>query len=207
MHAQAWSTVAGAVLVFGGRTGSDSQVTNDLWALHAFPGKRGSFTWKWVLQQPAGTWPPARARHGMAEILRAESPYRGRIVIYGGWDSTGTALADTWLYNPADNTYQLLPNAGIPTPRHGFAMGYSPSLDAVIIQGGQTNLNMASQTFTDETWAFDDASLSWVQVTVNSPGTNRSYHDLATDTCGDSAIMFDQPSAGQLPLQPTWILK
>ncbi len=209
MHAQAWSTVKGAVLVFGGQGSSrQSSVTNDLWALLPFPAKRGGLTWKWTPLAPTGDrlygFPPARARHGMAEI--PDGDHAGKMVIYGGWDARGVALSDTWLYDPVTNAYEKLPEAGSPTQRQGFAMGYSPSLNAVIVQGGQVNPGIGDEVYTQDTWAFDNDSLSWVLVTVGDPSGNRSYHDLASDTCRGTAIIFDKPATAS-GRYPTWILK
>jgi hypothetical protein len=208
-HAQAWSTVKGAVLVFGGlESGYSNPVANDLWALLALPAKRGGLTWKWMRLQPDGDptygLPQARSRHGMAEIQGG--PNGGAIVIYGGWDAHGNALFDTWLYDPGSNQYTFLPNAGTPTPRQGFAMGYAPPLEAVIIQGGQTNPGSGPQYFTQETWAFDPELLEWSQVPVGAPPGDRSYHDIASDTCRGTAIVFDKPATTS-GRYPTWILK
>jgi len=207
LHAQAWSNEAKAVLVFGGQ-GSDWAATNDLWALQGIAGRRGSLTWKWTLLQPSADpdygMPAARSRHGMAEI--PDGSDKGKMLIYGGWDAGGNTLSDTWLYDPKANSYKKLPNAGSPTPRQGFAIGLAPSLGAIIVQGGQTNGSRDPQVFKQDTWAFDHNQLEWTPLLFNAPYGNRSYHDLASDTCTGVAVVWDKP-ADRSGAQPTWILK
>jgi hypothetical protein len=202
MHAQAWSTAVGSTLVFGGMTGSAaSAVANDMWALHFGPDRRGKLAWRWTrLNDGKSGAPPARRAHGMAEI--PSGTYAGKMLIYGGWGTNGEPLSDTWVYDPESNKYEELTSAGFPTPRVAFGMASSPSLNAVVIQGGQTNSSRENENFTQETWAFDGAA--WVRVDTHAtdPVGNRSGHDLV-GTVG-SVFLFDQPKG--MGRQPTWVL-
>lgn len=211
MHAQTWSTALGATLVFGGQ-GYDANgpvVFGDMWALKAVPGRRGRLTWTWsrLIPQAGADTPVARYAHGIAEIPDGS----GRILIYGGWDQAGQALSDTWLYDPMSNTYEQI-STDPPTARTAFAMGYLPSPNAIVIQGGQTNPTSEFMVYAHETWAFDHLSRTWVRLTTNGePEGDRAFHDLASNTCDSSALMFDQPvppvTGEQHQTLPTWVLR
>jgi hypothetical protein len=209
MHAQAWSSALSSVLVFGGAVGrQDSAVTNDVWALGAFAARRGGVTWKWTRLQPSADpsygMPAPRSRHGMAEI--PGGPHAGSLLIYGGFDANGNTLSDTWLYDAANNSFTFLANAGSPTQRQGFAMGFAPPLGAIIVQGGQLNSMSGREVYTQETWVFDHDALEWAPVSVNSPYGNRSYHDVVADTCRGTVVMFDKPATSK-GLYSAWLLR
>jgi len=207
MHAQAWSEILGGTLVFGG-SASMRSVLDDVWLLRATVSRRGAVSWSWTELHPdgdiGGGLPAARFGHGMIELVAGD--HAGKLLIYGGWDARNNALSDTWLYDPQTNAFdEIATNA--PTPRVAFGIGYLGN--TVIIQGGQTNAYNRPQTFTNETWAFDEKGLYWYQLqTAASPDNGRSFHDLASNACDGSAIMFDQRSDNSWSADsPTWVLR
>lgn len=207
LHSQTWSSRLGGTLVFGG-TDSHRDVLDDMWMLKAAVSRRGSVSWSWTRLEPAGDigggFPAARFGHGMIELV--SGPHAGKILIYGGWDAYNNALSDTWLYDPqADAFDEIATNA--PTPRVGFGIGHVGNV--VVIQGGHTNPYNRPQAFTNETWAFDATGLNWYRVqTSTSPENGRSFHDLASNPCDGSVILFDQRSDNSWIIdEPTWILR
>ncbi len=139
----------------------------------------------------------------MAEI--PSGTHAGKMLIYGGWDNNGQPLSDTWVYDPGSNTYERIASAGSPKPRVGFGMASSPSLNAVVIQGGLTNSYSQNENFTPETWAFDGAEWARIDTNNTDPVGNRSGHDLVSDSISGSVFLFDQPKG--MARQPTWVLK
>lgn len=203
LHAQAWSAVRQATVIFGGL--ASGQALGDLWQLRAVVGRRGTVTWSWSqlapTADPAAGFPVPRRGGGMAEIV--DGSYSGHLLIYGGYRdrSASPALTDTWLYDPTANRYTKI-NATPPTPSYGFATSWSPSLGAVVVQGGYAS----GGQLTRETWAFDDVNLAWARVATNGdPVGDRGYHELVSNTCDSNAILFGVPE-GQAT-NPTWILR
>ncbi len=206
MHGQAWSTLLGGTLVLGGKAGRGA--LDDLWVLRATVGRRGGLSWSWSELQPdgdiGGGFPAGRFGHGLIELVEGE--HAGKLLIYGGWDARNSALSDTWLYDPQTNAFEeIATNA--PTARVAFGIGHLGN--TVVIQGGQTNDYNRPQTFTSETWAFDGNGLYWYQIQTSSgPGNGRSFHDLASNLCDGSVIVFDQRSDNSFVTDsPTWVLR
>ena len=71
----------------------------------------------------------------------------------------GTALNDTWAYDPAANTWaDLTPSGPLPSVRGSAAMVYDPSTRRIIMFGG-----VAATRFND-TWAYDPVGNTWTDL-------------------------------------------
>lgn len=189
-HGQEYSSVLGGTLVFGGTSGPVH--FNDAWLLASAA---------WARLVTSGS-PSPRYNFGMAEDRPS-----GKVVVYGGVGSDGSALSDTWLLDPSTLTWTEVVGP-VPTARHGVAMSFSPRLGAVVLHSGLD----AADNQTNETWAFDMVELKWVEIATPVSPPPRSYARLTTNSCDGSNILFGAPGAigGSPPPADenhTWILR
>lgn len=105
--------------------------------------------------QPA---PPARWDH----VLAADEA-GNRLILFGGRDTTGTALDDTWAFDLGSGAWTQLATAG-PQPRFGVAAAVDSTARTLYVFGGQYG-----DIFYNDTWAFDLATDAWTQL---HDGTN-----------------------------------
>jgi hypothetical protein len=91
-HSAVYNPVLNRLTVFGGATGSTFAYANDVWVLSNANGLGGPPSW--AQPSPSGAPPPARAVH--SAVLDGAS---GRMIVFGGADSTGL-LGDIWTLGP-----------------------------------------------------------------------------------------------------------
>jgi len=118
------------MIVFGGNTGST--VTNDVWILSNANGTGGTPTWTQLF--PSGTAPSARV--GQSAIYDAAS---GRMVMFGGVNSAGSTLSDTWILSGANGSapaWSLLSATGNDSKAYHSAV-YNPTSNEMIVWGGR----------------------------------------------------------------------
>jgi hypothetical protein len=87
---------------------------------------------------------------GRGEASAAWDSVRQRVVLFGGFNNSGTPLADTWEY--ANGTWSPGPTG--PAGRYGAQMAYS-STNRVVLYGGKTLAGSAS-----DTWEYD--GVTWM---------------------------------------------
>src|SRR6266540_2547779 len=121
IHAMAYDSVRRQVVLFGGRGTRGDPTSNRL-----------GDTWEWdgtVWTQRAPTvMPSLREAFGMAY-----DRVRGRVVLFGGIDLTGTVFGDTWAW---DGTVWQQVASTCPTARLGLAMAYDSARGRVVLFGG-----------------------------------------------------------------------
>ena len=125
-HAMAYNTNVGAIVLFGGTDANG--VENDMWTL-TYTTLNGAYTWTQVT--PA-TVPPPRTGHAMAY-----DPGCTQLVVYGGFDTNGNPLSDTWEYIDGNQTWSPAPNLGTtPGPLGALSAAYFPLNLSVYVYGG-----------------------------------------------------------------------
>ncbi len=188
-----WSARLNRLVLFGGITGGLPGTTfDDVW----------TFNGTWTKASVSGVKPSARFLFGMAEDAAT-----GKIVVYGGITSGDTALNDTWLLDPTTMTWSKVTTVATPPSYGEVAMGWSPSLGAVVLSGGSDA--GAVMVPNPGTWAFDATARTWVKLTTNTTPSPRKDAALVTDTCHGSAILYGGEDG---PVPPTftdrtWILQ
>lgn len=121
-HAMVYDTRSGQVILFGGLT--NEGFLNDTWAYDPV-------TNKWRELHPEGDLPLARVGHAMVFDGRS-----GQVIMFGGDTDYGLAN-DTWIYNPAANSWtRCAPTVPLPAPRSSHAMVYDPISRRVFLFGG-----------------------------------------------------------------------
>ncbi len=129
----------------------------------------------------AGSWelssiPSARADHHLAFDAA-----RGRTVMFGGQESTGVLLNDTWTWDGLKWRQASTPIA--PTARVHGAMAYDLARQRVVLFGGQVIGGVNNR----ETWEWDGAA--WLLRSTTGPSA-RFGHTMVYDSALQRVVVF-----------------
>jgi hypothetical protein len=97
----------------------------------------------------------------------AFDPAIGRTVLFGGRDSEGHQLADTWTFDGTNWTNLTDALSGAPPARVNASLGYDPDLGRLVLFGGRS----PSAVFAD-TWEFDGTT--WTSVGSAAPNSTNT---------------------------------
>lgn len=119
----------------------------------------------WVDLAPASP-PPPRIR------AAATADTAGRIVLFGGHFPGGSAVDETWLYDPVANAWSqvALSPALAPSPRYDAAIDYDPVRRKATLYGG------CCTSHSDEVWTFDFDARKWALVSGGIGDAGRYRH-------------------------------
>jgi uncharacterized protein (TIGR03437 family) len=93
-----------------------------------------------------------------------------QVVLFGGTDSSGNLLNDTWVWDGSNWTQKSPANA--PPPRSSFAMAYDSASNQTVLFGGYAgSRNGVAQYFAD-TWIWDGANWTQESPPASPPGGN-----------------------------------
>jgi N-acetylneuraminic acid mutarotase len=135
-HSAAYDQVTHRLMVFGGVSDMGAFL-NETWAYN--PAANA-----WTELHPKGELPSPRAGHSMAY-----DPIRGILIMFGGQDSSGNSLDDTWAYDGGTNAWAALqPSGAQPRARAGQAMANDAASGRLIMFGGR----LTPYDLVDETW-------------------------------------------------------
>jgi len=165
--------INGRIVLFGGYRGASPWVLQDTWLYNAT-------TNVWTQVWP-GTPPTGRELSEMTFDQTAN-----RIILFGGYDSTWTTMADTWSYNIVTNTWTNLNPPSPPLGMYGGGLVYSPALGRDILVGGYTYTGFVYVT---DTWLYDSASNRWSKLTVNGSYAGQTYGILTYDTSTNITLL------------------
>jgi hypothetical protein len=123
--------------------------------------------------------PPARIDHAMAYDSRL-----GRVILFGGAVPWGGALADTWAFDHANDTWTDLKPASAPSPRDEHAMAYDSESGVTVLFGGGTNYR--------DTWVYHSSNNTWRQMSPPLAGTplGRIKHAMTYSSRSDHVLLF-----------------
>ena len=107
---------------------------------------------------------------------------RHQAVLFGGRNSGGAVLADTWLWSSTTQSWTQAAATG-PTPRTRVAMAFDPIAKKVVMFGG-----LGSTTASDETWEWDGTS--WARAMTATAPVARSNAGLAWDAARRRMVLF-----------------
>jgi TIR domain/Galactose oxidase, central domain len=139
-HAMVYDPATHRLIMFGG-FGDAGAPLNDTWACDPKASA-------WTELKPIGISPSARSACAMDYDQTS-----GLVIIFGGQDSAGTSLNDTWAYDSADNTWMKLEPSGIqPLARAGHAMVYDQAGGRLTMFGGHA---IGGADYFDDTWALN----------------------------------------------------
>ncbi|MBI5359259.1 MAG: hypothetical protein HZA48_01595 [Planctomycetes bacterium] len=170
-HGMIYDTYDDVIIMIGGET--DAAFLDEIF-------KYDPFIDEWSVVTNPATRPSARSRFGMAY-----SSLMNGIFIFGGIDIAGQALDDTWVYNITENTWTQLLSSASPSARYGHGMSYIATQDVLILFGGTSD----GATMLDDTWYFDIAEVSWVQMSPSlSPSARRDFGFVTGNN--DEIVLF-----------------
>ncbi len=109
--------------------------------------------------------PPARS-----DAAIAYDPLTGQVVMFGGLGDNGS-LGDTWIWNGADWTQEVLSPS--PLSRTGASMVYDPKLHGLVLFGGGPDqpISVSQQANLDATWLW--TGTGWKRIdTPHDPTSN-----------------------------------
>ena len=125
-HVMAYLPSTQEIMLFGGmNTSNNPDDFDDVWIYN-----QSTNTWRDVTS-PASPW-------GRYAAAAAYHPGLGGVLLYGGdmvGDGFFEGFNDTWIYHPRNNTWVEL-DIDAPQPRWGAQMVYEPSMEAILLFGG-----------------------------------------------------------------------
>jgi galactose oxidase-like protein len=190
-HATAYDPVRDQLVVFGGRSTSDS-LLSDLWTL-TFAG--GVPTWN--QRESAGARPPAR----FLSALIYEPPHDRFLLLYGA--ATTSTLTDVWelRFTPEPVWRQMVPYGTVPT-RAGHAASFDPARDQVVMFGGYSK-----GVYMNDVWRLDLTSGdgAWSPIYPAYRPSPRSAAFLQVDPARDRLLLFGGEGDANL-LNDAWEL-
>jgi len=215
--AAAFDAAFNRLFVHGGAAGEAGPTLGDTWVLE---GANGFGASAWRPLAPTGALPVARAFASLSHDVSSD-----RLVLFGGRDAEGSALADTHVLQNAGGAAPewtaLEPAAAGPEGRFGHAAAFDPKARRLLVHGGTTGgvedgLNYVFADAWMLTGADGSASPEWVRVdggpapagrfaaaTAWSAGANRlivfgGVNNKLASALGDLWLLGD--AFGQLPL-------
>ena len=109
-----------------------------------------------------------------------------RVILFAGYDFINNKLYDeTWVYDYNSNTWTKMDPAVHPGDRNYQNMTYIPSIDRVILFGGDSFRPPVS-----ETWLYDYNTDSWTQVNVVNTPPDLYYGSMVYVSSIDRVILF-----------------
>lgn len=165
-HSMVYDSDAEQILLFGGI--ANGAELDDLWK---FDGQQ------WQEVKDATNPPPPVRSHAAAY-----DPMRKVMVVFGGVTGQNemlTPMADTYLYDPAMNTWAKQAPMPAPTARFGASMAYHNG--NILLFGG----NVAAIQTDNEHWSWDGLTWTALGSSNNMFPKNRSRHMVAMDPSGN----------------------
>ena len=119
---------------------------------------------------------------------------REQVVLFGGQEDSGAAVADTWSWDGTD--WIQLSDMG-PSPRVAAAIAYDAAREQVVLVGG-----FGTDITSTETWAWD--GVEWTQLADFVGPDVRAMHAMAFDPVRELLILFGGIDGASNALADTW---
>ena len=129
---------------------------------------------QWTSQTPTAS-PTARASASMAY-----NAANNTVVLFGGLNSAGAAVGDTWVYN--GKTWTQAATTG-PAARSGAAITYDQTNGNIVLFGGQNG-----QTYYQDTWIWNGTA--WTQKSPATVPPYRANAGMTFSPLNSSVVMF-----------------
>lgn len=128
----------------------------------------------------------------------------GRVLLFGGRESDGTRVADTWVFDVEAGEWSELAPATSPPFRDAHAMAYVGDGMVVLFGGNQTSGPGGMVSPLDDTWMFDLAAEDWTELGPDASPSLRFQHGMASVGDGTAILYGGRPEFG-LELGDTWM--
>lgn len=142
-------------------------------------------TWRWNIEEQAwdllsATGPGPRQWH-----VFITDEQTGKILLYGGLGG-GVSLGDTWLFDPATETWEQLETTAPPGIREQAGFTYDPVSQRVIVYGGRTPFD----SYSTETWSWDGTTNTWSLLRFEGFGNSYPGPTLGFDRSTDELVLY-----------------
>jgi N-acetylneuraminic acid mutarotase len=112
-----------------------------------------------------------------------------RIILFGGVSlQTGDLFNETRSYDFNTNTGTKMNPEVSPPARNYHAMAYHPTIDRVVIFGG--DVDTFSETYGNDTWEYDYNTDTWEMIETSETPPDRVYSSMVYVSSLDRIIMF-----------------
>jgi N-acetylneuraminic acid mutarotase len=186
-HAMAYDQGNNVIVVFGGY-GNGSHLS-DTWVLDMK-------TKSWKNMEPAGSPSPRAA----TTMVYANSI--GQTILFGGFGLGHSVVSnETWAYDYANNTWELVETRVAPSQRASYGMALDSKRDEIVLFGGFTELG-----YFNDLWVYKISEKEWLEI--EQSGTlpaHRGAMSFVYDTRNDAFVMFGGFSAEGF-FSDTWTL-
>jgi hypothetical protein len=126
--------------------------------------------------------------------------FRNRLVVFGGCDSAGAQLGDTWEWDPGTSTWaDVSPTGTSPSAREFCALAFDLANGRVLLHAGLD----ATGAHLNDTWHFDGAA--WTQLAPATQPPVRRQHVMVERPEFQDVIMCGGQEAGGAGMRSdTW---
>lgn len=156
----------------------------------------------WVLDAGGVMWhkkaAPAHWLPGMRAAYDSES---NRVIAFGGDSFNDRPVDETFVYDPAGDTWTQMHPRASPPARYWQAMAYDAASDRVVLFGGLGNVDELN-----DTWTYDFNQDTWARLATVSAPTTRHYSAMVYDAAAQRLVLFGGAGAGEVALADTWRL-
>jgi hypothetical protein len=121
-----------------------------------------------------------------------------QMVLFGGEDSGGNALNDTWVYD--GTTWTLLHPAASPTARLWHSMAFDAAHGTVVLFGGEP-LSSPTPTYLGDTWLWNGTN--WQEANSPNNPSGRQAPAMAFDAAQSNVVLFGGSGTSGVQ-QDTW---
>ena len=142
----------------------------------------------WLPVKPSGAPPEKRA-----DVCLVYDPVGGRMIMFGGWSSTGSFLNDVWALNltPGSESWQQLTPAGSPPSGRAYAYAvYCPARRSVVVYGGYNGANVG------DVWELKLDTLAWHPISASGAPSERRDGGAVYDSVGNRMLVFGGRTSG-----------
>jgi hypothetical protein len=185
-----YDTESRRAILFGGSDNYDFHTYNETWAYDLK-------TNTWTNMNPALSPPP---HHYCAMVYL---PFEDRVLMFGGCDTDGTILGDTWCYDFNTNTWTNMNPANAPSPRIYHTLEWDVASNQAILFGGVLNFY---EPVLDETWTYNLKHNEWTKLEPRESPSARAWHSM-TGTWRGILMFGGSPEHSVFTNDDTWIYK
>jgi hypothetical protein len=130
-------------------------------------------------------------------------PVNKQFLLYGGatWQNNRYHFyGELWSYQPETNTWTQIPTTNQPLPRFNHMLTYIPQRHQLFLFGGWSTNDKI-----DDTWIYDIASSTWIQLHPTDHPSARSDASIAYDPTQDAVVLYSGYLQDDTHTQDTWI--
>ena len=179
-HSMVYDSVNDVIIVYGGATGPYD--LDRKYDTQAYDYNNNN----WTNLNPA-THPYPSSWGAMAYDSESE-----KIVQFGGVPQNDWASNETWIYDPALNTWTEASPNDFPAMRSAHVMAYDSESDVVILHGGALNAEDNPDgvyVHYNDTWAYDLNSDTWTDMNPTGLDVGITEGQMTYDSESDRCIL------------------